>query len=60
MLNASDMEGVARLVNDDITKIWLPDVYFSNSKVDRKHDVTVPNHLIYVNVSTGHILYSQR
>ena len=60
LLNASDTESLARLGNDGVSRLWVPDVYFSNSKEDRKHDITVPNHLIYVNISTGRVLYSQR
>ena len=39
--------------------IWVPDLYFSQSKDEQSHDITVPNILIRVHPD-GTILYSQR
>ena len=52
--------GRVKLDGDDVGKLWLPDVFFSNSKEGRKHQLTVENHLVYINASTGRMLYSQR
>ena len=49
-----------KLDRDDVNKLWVPDMFFSNSKEGRKHKLTVENHLVYINASTGRILYSQR
>ncbi|XP_076469401.1 glycine receptor subunit alpha-2-like [Babylonia areolata] len=49
-----------KLDRGHVSKLWLPDLFFPNSKEGRKHVLTVPNHLIYVNTSTGRVLYSQR
>lgn len=48
------------LSHRQVTSLWLPDVFFSDSKEGRAHVLTVPNKLLRINVSTGRILYSQR
>ena len=61
IVNASDSNFTTASIGfSDVSRLWLPDVYFSNSKEDRKHDVTVPNQLLYVTINTGRVLYSQR
>jgi len=42
-----------------VPKIWVPDLYFINSRDSRLHDITTPN--IYLGVgSNGHVFLSQR
>ncbi|XP_070193801.1 glycine receptor subunit alpha-4-like [Littorina saxatilis] len=60
ILLTADPENRVQLGGDHINRLWLPDTYFSNSKIDRKHDVTVPNHLMYINITSGRVLFSQR
>ena len=51
--------GVLSLDPGTIAKVWKPDVYILNEKSARKHDITVPNMLMYL-YSDGSILYSHR
>ncbi|XP_076467592.1 glycine receptor subunit alpha-4-like [Babylonia areolata] len=39
--------------------MWLPDLYFSQSKDEKAHDITVPNLMIRI-YPDGTVLYSQR
>ncbi|XP_070197758.1 glycine receptor subunit alpha-2-like [Littorina saxatilis] len=42
-----------------LQSLWLPDIYFSASKNEKNHDITVPNVLIRLHPD-GTILFSQR
>ncbi|XP_064636840.1 glycine receptor subunit alphaZ1-like isoform X2 [Lineus longissimus] len=42
-----------------LDKIWIPDSFFSNEKMARGHDITVPNKLIRI-YSTGNVMFSNR
>ncbi|KAL8617938.1 hypothetical protein ACOMHN_052889 [Nucella lapillus] len=55
-----DAGTLVKLDGEHVAKLWRPDLFFSNNKQGRKHELTVPNHLVYINSSSGHILYSQR
>ena len=47
------------LTLNDPSKVWMPDLFFSNEREGRKHNIIVPN--VYVRISpNGSILYSIR
>uniref|UniRef100_A0A1I7RM70 Neur_chan_LBD domain-containing protein n=1 Tax=Bursaphelenchus xylophilus TaxID=6326 RepID=A0A1I7RM70_BURXY len=54
-------EGEYILINDPKLRehIWMPDLYFSNSRSAKFHDVMVPNFSIFV-AEDGNIAYSGR
>ncbi|XP_076469682.1 glycine receptor subunit alpha-4-like [Babylonia areolata] len=52
--------GLVQMGYQEVDRLWLPDIFFSNSQEDRKHLVTVPNHLVYIDPDTGNVIYSQR
>ena len=42
-----------KLGDEDIDKIWKPDVFFRNEKGANFHQITIPNRLLRVNASGG-------
>lgn len=42
-----------------VNKLWLPDLYFMNSKKETFHTVTAPNALLRI-FPNGDVFYSQR
>nr|KAG5697077.1 hypothetical protein BaRGS_001993 [Batillaria attramentaria] len=59
-LIVDDYNGTVTLGHDQVSSLWLPDVFFSDSKEGRAHVLTVPNKMLRVTAKTGRILYSQR
>ena len=51
--------GSITLNHECISKIWVPDLFISNSKYGLFHDITVPNILLRID-NDGNIIYSQR
>ena len=44
---------------NQLSRIWVPDLFFRNEKRAVNHDVTVPNRLLRLSPD-GTMLYSQR
>jgi hypothetical protein len=44
---------------NDLSRIWVPDLFFRNERAGMLHDITVPNRLIRLSPD-GRVLYSQR
>ena len=43
----------------DASKVWMPDLFFSNERRGHFHNIIVPN--VYVRIfPSGHVLYSIR
>ncbi|KAJ8297636.1 hypothetical protein KUTeg_024167 [Tegillarca granosa] len=51
--------GIVKLELDNkmISRVWVPDTYFSNEKEARFHDVTVPNRLLFI-YNNGTVRYN--
>ncbi|KAL8566171.1 hypothetical protein ACOMHN_041326 [Nucella lapillus] len=53
-------QSVVKLRESSVDSVWQPDLFFSNSKEGVRHQLTMPNRLLYVNVSTGRVRSTQR
>jgi anionic glutamate receptor len=59
-LRFDDMNGqIKYLVLQDMTRIWIPDVFFSNSQSTESHTDLVPNVLLRI-YPDGSVLFSKR
>lgn len=59
-LQYSDMDGQIRFLTlTDPSKIWKPDLFFSNEKEGHFHDIIMPNVLLRI-YPHGEVLYSIR
>ncbi|CAG2160811.1 unnamed protein product [Oppiella nova] len=59
-LRFDDMNGqIKYLVLQDMTRIWIPDVFFSNSQSTQSHTDLVPNVLLRI-YPDGSVLFSKR
>ena len=56
---SSNFSEEGTILNSQIDRMWLPDLYILNEKKSEKSDVTVSNFAIRIN-KTGDILYSLR
>ena len=58
-LRFNETKRTVTLNYNQLSRIWIPDLFFRNEKRAISHDVTVPNRLLRL-YPDGTILYSQR